>query len=296
MKLTITGLAAFAASKTYADVCNQACGSHCDENDAELANWNQAGFESSADCEAHACSSAFPEGGADWHTCERGARELEERKYNHIVKMTYKIIKNKGNGTNLSLRQIFKQIQNYGCHCFPGQTRDAGGHGPAVDAQDELCRDLSRCHRCISMEHGDVIDVNDDKYRWHFKDGDLTCERNTAKGWHQSKRDLCECDAQFARDLGMMWDDNSFNNFYWMLPSEMKKPFSKRHPDHQNKFDIDATCVQNLSGKADACCGSYPNILPYDTQEKSCCQNTNLYNSLLSQCCNDGTVAGIGDC
>lgn len=295
MKLTIAGLAAFAATTVYADICSDQCGEHCDENDAGLENWNQAGFESLKDCRNHACTATFPAGGADWHTCEQGSREIEERKYNHIVKMAYQIINNKGAGTAFSLRDIFKRIQNYGCHCFPGQTREAGGHGPAVDAQDSLCRTLARCHRCVIMEHGDIID-SAEKYRWHFKDNDLTCERNTAKGWHQSKRDLCECDAQFARDLGMMWDDSNFNNFYWLLPGEMRKPVHKRDPAHVNKFDIGATCVQNMAGKADACCGSYPNALPYDSAEKSCCQNTNLFNPNFSECCGDGSVAGIGDC
>lgn len=295
MKLTITGIAAFAATKAYADICNDTCGKYCDDNDADLQNWNLAGFESASECQAHACTKTFPNGGAEWHQCEEGSRELEERKYNHIVKMTYKIIKENA-GTAFSLREIFKRIQNYGCHCFPGQTRDAGGHGPAVDAQDALCRNLARCHRCVSMEHGDAIDVNDTKYRFHFVNGDLTCERNTAKGWHQSKRDLCECDAQFARDLGSMWNDNNFNNFYWLLPAEMKRPLHKRHPDHVNKFDIDATCVMNQSGKADACCGSYPNILPYDSADKSCCHSTNLYNAAFSECCVDGTIANFGDC
>lgn len=293
MKLTV---AIASLTAVYADICSEPCGQHCDKNDAELINWNQAGFESLADCQAHACSNTFPDGGADWHTCEQGSRELEERKYNHIVKMAYKIIQNKGQGTSFSLRDIFKRLQNYGCHCFPGQTREAGGHGPAVDGQDSLCRTLARCQRCVIMEHGDDIISTAEKYRWDYANDDLTCVRNTNKGWHQSLRDLCECDAQFARDLGAMWNDASYDNFYWMPPAEMRKPAHKRDPIHVNKFDIAGTCVQNLSGKADACCGSYPFALPYDSAEKQCCQDTNLFNPQFSECCSDGSVAGLGDC
>lgn len=297
MKLTFTGVAAFAAAKAYAfNICSEQCGDNCEEDyDQVLANYDYAGFEDVEECEAHQCTLSFnsADSTAQWHECEEGSRELDGRKYNHIVKMTKSQIT-----TNHSLKKIHKMIQNYGCHCFPGQERAAGGHGPAVDAQDSLCRDLSRCHRCITMEYGaDVIDVDMDKYRFRVVNGDINCERNTVKGWHQSKRDLCECDARFAREMGKIWNDNTFNDYYWLMPKDMrKKDKGKLIPD-KPKFDITATCVGNESGKANNCCGTYPERYPYNSaDQKGCCGNSGIFNTVINVCCPGDQIATPGDC
>lgn len=293
MKL-IAGIAALSASSAYAGICSSMCSdtnANCPEDDLHLANYDAGGFEDVAECEAHQCSQTFGlDSAAQWHECEEGARELEERKYNHIVKMAKSQMT-----TDHSLRQIFRMLQNYGCHCFPGQTRAAGGHGPAVDAQDNLCRELARCHRCVEMDHGaDVIDVNNDKYRFNVVNGAISCERNTEKGWHQSKRDLCECDARFANALGAMWDDNSFNDYYWLHPKDLKL-MQKGKYEGNAKFDMSATCVANMSGRSDSCCGSYPERYPHD-ESKACCNNTSAYNTITQECCEDGSVTSPGDC
>lgn len=67
---------------------------------------------------------------------------IGERKFSHILKMVQTQI-----NTQYSFKQLVKMIQNYGCHCFPGLSRAAGGAGAAQDAYDELCRDLARCHK-----------------------------------------------------------------------------------------------------------------------------------------------------
>lgn len=283
---TLTGAA-------YAGICSQRCvdtNPNCAESDQHLDNYDVAGFEDVAECEAHACSVTFPNSSAEWHACEEGSRLLEERKYNHIVKMA----KSQMN-TKYSLRQIFKMLQNYGCHCFPGQTRAAGGHGPAVDEQDSLCKDLARCHRCVEMDHGaDQIDVNDDKYRFNVVNGAISCARNTEKGWHQSKRDLCECDAAFANAIGAMWNDDNFNEYYWQNPKDMKLINKGKAPN--DKFDMVGTCQVIGGGKADSCCGSYPARFPYESSEKQCCQSTEAYNPVTQECCDNGMVASPGDC
>lgn len=294
MKLTIAGVAALAAAKNvYANVCTDNCGEFCeDENDQGLQNFNQAGFDDVAECEAHACTVTFPEGGQDWHTCEIGSRELDGRKYNHVVKMAYRLMT-----TDNSMKSVHKMLQNYGCHCFPGSSKSTIGHGPAVDAQDSLCRDLARCRRCITMEYGkEQIDVNFDKYRWRFEDGDLSCQKNTDRGWHQSVRDLCECDARFARELAKIWDDDSFNKYFWLKPRDMRlKGKGKLDPD-RDVFDFESTCVGGESGKAEQCCGTYPEKYPYNTVDKACCDNNTIYNFVTSVCCAGGHVASPGEC
>lgn len=290
MKFQIASLALIGS--VYGSICEDVCGDNfCDDGDVELNNWVQAGFDSVEECEAHACNK-FSDDDGKWHECERGARELEGRKYNHILKMSRHLMT-----TKLSLKQLHRKLQNYGCHCFPGQTRSAGGHGPAVDVQDGLCRDLSRCHRCISMQYGsDTIDVDFAKYRFTAKNGIVDCQKTTDRGFSQAHRDLCECDAHFARELAKVWDDESFNDYFWLNPSDMRKKDKGKLVPDVPKFDIDATCVGQEGGKADECCGTYPLRHPYNSDEKDCCNSETIYNSITNVCCPGGEIGTPGDC
>ena len=132
---------------------------------------------------------------------------LEERKFSHIVKMVYSQI-----NTAHSSKDISKMIQNYGCHCFPGMSRIAGGAGPAQDEYDDLCRILARCHKCIEQDYGVTAfssewDADFGKYRWQVEaDGSLSCNNNN----DQYKEDLCKCDAAYATAVGLVWDDNTY--------------------------------------------------------------------------------------
>merc|ERR1712048_1255960 len=293
MKLLYT-IATLSAGFAVADICNDVCSAEfCDDSDANLQNWDKAGFDSLKECQKHACSAKFENSPAEWHVCEAGAAELEGRKYNHIVKMVKQVLTEAGK-ISLSLRQLFRQIQNYGCHCFPGGEQLAGGVGVPVDAQDNACRTLSRCHKCIEADHG--ISANEN-YRFNLNGGDINCDRNLDIHNNAAKKDLCECDAQFARDLLAFWDDSAFNNYYWLFPKQMNKPVNKRDPEHQNKFDYQSTCIAFDVNKADSCCGSYPFRYPYNSASAvQCCEATSLYNSAVAECCPGGAVAKPGEC
>ena len=297
MKLSSAGIAALSLAKAYAHICQDSCGDYCSADgrpeDAGLSNTDLGGFLSDQDCEEHPCSLSWAEGqlsDAQWHECEEGARELEERKYNKIVKMAKALMT-----TNYSLREIHKRLQNYGCHCFPGQTRAAGGHGPVVDDKDALCRDLARCHRCIDMENADgVVDVDDDKYRFDVVNGTISCDKNREKGAHQSKIDLCECDAKFASDLAAIWNDDDFNENFWLTPKHMKLIEKGKMAD--TKFDIHGVCVGMQGGRSDACCGAYPERFPYNSDSRGCCNGQATFNTMSEECCANGQVASLGTC
>lgn len=281
------------ATVAVADICNDKCGDFCDQSDKNLSNWDNAGFENAAECAAHSCTASFADKAADWHVCEEGARELEGRKYNKIIKMTKALLDHEGK-TTMSLRSLHKKIQNYGCHCFPAGEQLAGGQGDAVDAQDAACRTLSRCHKCVAFDHG--ISSNEN-YRFLLKNGDIDCNRNIDIHNNQAKFDLCQCDAEFARELATFWDDSAYNNFFWLSPNQMKKPLSKRDPEHQSKFDYQSVCVSTQVNRADSCCGSYPSRYPYNSASAvECCKSTSLFNTAVSDCCDDGTVAKPGEC
>lgn len=217
-------------------------------------------------------------------TLSNAEEDLGPRKFNSIVGMAHSQIT-----TNLSKNDFGDRINKYGCHCFPGGTKAAGGVGPAVDALDSLCKKLYKCHKCIQIEFGaDAVDVNDGRYTWALNDdGSLNCDRNQN---NPARKALCQCDVAYAESMKTLWDDDNFNEYYWL---------NNRHSRREDTFDYDSTCVAAGNGggqAADSCCGdSFPNKEPFDSTQRACCAST-VYNIFTQECCNDGGIAGIGSC
>lgn len=208
-------------------------------------------------------------------------------KFSHLVKMVHDQISRAG--SSWDSKTVSKRIQNYACHCFPGNNRVAGGAGPAQDGIDSLCKKLARCHKCISADYGisaitaewDAAigkstmkrrlagwDEDIGKYRWSADaNGDLTCAAND----DQYKKDLCECDAAFATALGQQWNDADWNNAMWG---------NRKNSDYT--LDYDNTCVGAQGAQQTECCGFYPERMPFSVATQECCE--------------DGTTASIGSC
>merc|ERR1712110_522013 len=89
---------------------------------------------------------------------------VDPKKFSGIVRMINSQIT-----TNLNYETIVKRIQNYGCHCFPGMSRSAGGQGPPQDDLDSACHTLYRCHRCVEMDYSNACDVDKGKYRFRIQ-------------------------------------------------------------------------------------------------------------------------------
>jgi len=195
----------------------------------------------------------------------------EERKFSHIVKMVHDQISRAG--SSWDSKTVSKRLQNYACHCFPGNNRVAGGSGPAQDGIDSLCKKLARCHKCISADYGISAftaewDADIGKYRWSADaNGDLTCAAND----DQYKKDLCECDAAFATALGQQWNDADWNTNLWG---------NRKNSDYT--LDYATTCVGGAGSMQTECCGSYPERLPFSVASH--------------ECCTDGSIATIGSC
>merc|ERR1711879_707366 len=148
-----------------------------------------------------------------------------------------------------------------GCHCFPNDDKAAGGSGPAQDVYDLQCRKLAQCHRCIEMDYpADISNAwNADigKYRWSLlQDGTITCDGNS----DENKRNLCQCDADFAMELGVIWEDSAFNYTIWE---------NKSNRDFD--FDYASVCVKEGHQITDNCCGEYPKRFPFDSLVRECC-------------------------
>jgi len=195
----------------------------------------------------------------------------EERKFSHIVKMVHDQISRAGSAWDS--KTVSKRLQNYACHCFPGNNRVAGGAGPAQDGIDNLCKKLSRCHKCIEGDYGISAfnaewDADLGKYRWSADlNGDITCAANT----EQFKRDLCECDAAFATAMGAQWVDAEWDNGMWG---------NRKNTGYT--MDYDNVCVGSQGQTQTECCGAYPDRQPFQ--------------ALSHECCADGSVATVGSC
>lgn len=194
--------------------------------------------------------------------------EITPRKFRGVMDMFYGV-----SNTKYSRAVLAAFVRNYGCHCFQEQEKIVGGRGKPVDEQDSLCRRLQQCHTCVAMDHTNKCDPDVGNYRYTI-DGTLktiSCSENT----DNCKRNACECDKAFALDFAAIWDDNKFNRYYWKNKYNLKAG--------NPTFDMEETCkITGFGSPKDECCGEYPSRKPY--------------NSVLYQCCEDGSVKSVGSC
>lgn len=77
------------------------------------------------------------------------------------------------------------------------------------------------------------------------------------------------------------------------LDSEHRTPKSEKNSNFRN-FKPEG---RPLKPKAiDTCCGDYPKRSPFNTGEKRCCHEKHIFNPLMHDCCDDGTLGFVGSC
>ena len=77
---------------------------------------------------------------------------------NHFVYISIK--------TEFSRSQIAKMVQNYGCHCFPRDSKSVTGMGGHVDELDYVCKQLGNCHKCVNIEFPGECSTDFGKYKY----------------------------------------------------------------------------------------------------------------------------------
>ena len=128
---------------------------------------------------------------------------------------------------------------------------------------------------------GTEWDTNNGKYRYQIDtSGAITCNGNP----EPHKNALCECDAEFARELGSSWSDGQFNRTLW-----------GNKQNSQYSLDTENVCVKNKYQLNDECCGNYPSRFPYSSDISGCCGN-GIFMTVNQDCCSDGRVVEIGSC
>lgn len=180
---------------------------------------------------------------------------------------------NDENGKKLTPRKFFARTQDYGCHCWiKGSLEGMGGSGVPVDDIDKSCKELSRCHTCISLanyaDEDKACDPVNTKYKAKVskKNGniDIKCLNtlNKKKSNHgDCKRDLCECDKLFAQQFANHF--SSWNSPFW----KMDKAGACVKPGSANRSF-------GNKGPPDQCCGpEFPYMKPYNTADHQCVDN-----------------------
>lgn len=199
------------------------------------------------------------------------------RKFSYLGSMVYSQL-----NTTLTAGEISKKIVSYGCYCFRdgnSGTDASFGSGRPVDAQDRLCSNLMKCRRCIQMDFGsdDSCDVHMEKYSYSI---DTDSRLITCNNSDPCKQEKCECDKAFAEDLGKIWNDATFNEFYW----NNNKNVRRRNKRNEETFDAEANCINNEESRlrANDCCGEIGRRMPYSTDRHDCCNNVQLVG--IGQC------------
>ena len=193
---------------------------------------------------------------------------------------------------NIALVGDLEDIDNYGCWCHFAENWTYGRGNP-VDEYDMECQKVLRGYECIRMDDVDEnggpstcvpYELNYDEplnIDHTFTDEFLisTCTNNNNNGNDAfCKIRSCIVESFFVRNIALLDNSN-------LQPNPSFRA--------DNGFDFDATCgvhAPGASGKA--CCGSYPTRFPYQTRggDIQCCQNKHVYNDVLFNCCQDGTV------
>lgn len=230
--------------------------------------------------------------------------EMEQRKFSAIVDMAYHKLEDHPNflvdmvHASKNKRKNFSyMLQGYGCHCFPNNKSTVGGKGKPVDALDEACRALYRCHKCVDIESPGECDVDNGGYKYQLNDNGAIGCASTDKA-PQCKEDQCSCDRKFAETVYDLWvgagSTWSYNADNWLNPRYVKMAEDNGLPI----FDKDATCVMGANVTPNACCGdNFPNKVPYNSDVKECCSVVaKSYNAATDVCCDDGVQSAARGC
>jgi len=175
-------------------------------------------------------------------------------------------------------------IKDYGCFCYSGGQKIVGSkfnyHGPGVDEVDNLCRELFFKQKCFALDtangyYDQSVCETDNRFRWYMDDdNELQCGDRTDPSYYTRrpcKMNNCELEKAFVLKVAELYLSGSYvQNKDWKFMSD---------DDYKN------SCQANGNGGKSA--------------ELKCCGNgieRRTYNTLMKECCEDGSVKIIGNC
>lgn len=184
----------------------------------------------------------------------------------------------------------FDEVWNYGCWCYFHE--EAGqGSGMAMDALDQICKELQFCYRCAKIDSwdngGEICSPGTQDYTVEiFKAMGgmgvyMACSEHNYED--ECAVHTCCCETQFVSSLLQLF----FSGF-----------------EFENQYDRDSwdsdVCYNPGVGTPAVyeCCGEYPNRVPYAIANghTSCCHDVHLFNIEFKDCCDDGNIKPKGTC
>merc|ERR1712113_636245 len=175
----------------------------------------------------------------------------------------------------------------YGCHCaVNGPTDLLAGSGHPIDEIDSACKRHKECMQCAINDFGDSScpwwkpykmqamfdDVTNEKF--------LVCKDQTGS----CKRALCECDAQFAKDIYIQRQHytKDFHHRYGGFDAAKQCKSVSRAPGSGRIESGNTQAAGQAAGQAALqCCGSFPKRFPINLNKDQCC---------------DGKITSLGSC
>lgn len=190
-------------------------------------------------------------------------------------------------------------IKDYGCYCYPVGSKVVTSrfnyHGAALDPLDDLCRKMYFKQKCFDIDadeglyNGQLCEA-DNKFEWYVdSNNEIQCgdENDVSYSWRRPcKMNNCAVEREFVEGVVAWYTDPSFS----------------RNFDYKGMDDAtyQATCVNTPSGSGTGhdlkCCGTTTQTYETGTGVQATSYNRRTYNSLIKDCCDDGTVAFTGAC
>jgi len=216
---------------------------------------------------------------------------------------------------------------------LPGTISGKGNIKP-LDPLDEACRDLWRAEKCLAVDsengvYGEKRHCSmKSGYKWHLDEANsIKCgdedpeirEKKRQDGGKNGdeancKMDLCELEKSFAIRVKKIFD-NGFeknNDFYKMSESDYNEKCSPPEKSDKDKSSRDAgdlaeearneeLALAVVAGEAEDENNDQSELSfkPNDPALLACCGSgidRRTYNTMIADCCNDGSVRPFGMC
>jgi len=174
------------------------------------------------------------------------------------------------------------KIKQYGCWCnFDDRLTE--GSGEPINEYDSVCRNFQLCLRCtrIDAKNGDYsCDPKTDTYGAEGNSA-FSIDCSAANAGNLCGESLCSCNQNFLQRIFLL---------NWIIPSLYTPEFL-----HSRGFNHELECPYVGGHREVECCGYWPDRFPYSTSSgRSCCNQHTIYNPVDEVCCENGTVAHLG--
>lgn len=152
-----------------------------------------------------------------------------------------------------------EKFQDYGCHCRESLNRNLPGLGRGLDAIDAGCSQWKRCLRCAKITHGENCKSEEEKYIVELLTDAYSSRYSCSQSVGTCKRAICECDLQFARELG-----------------KRSKEWVEKHAP--SSFDAIEQCIPQIgSGFESGCCNNpISGLVSMFNKKEQCCDSQGL--------------------